>query len=82
MTERGTSVDIVEVRSAKAHRLTLIDKEGRVWLTFSRPWWDIASWFWWFLSPGAKRWIILRREGKKTRVRAMKMSDASYRIGG
>ena len=81
MKPKGTTVEIVEVRNEHVHGLMLIDEKDQVWLTFVRPWWDLASWAWWHLSNGSKRWIIIRRGGEELRVRAVRLSRTYYRMG-
>jgi hypothetical protein len=77
------SIEIVDTQTYGAvDALALIDGQGRVWRTFVRPWWDIASWLWWWLFPGDKKLVQVRQEGgKRTRIRAVKIADKHVRIG-
>lgn len=76
------SIEIVEAQAHHVHRIAAIDASGAVWPTFSRPWWDIASWAWWLLMPGPKKWIQIRQaSGRKVRVRAVRLAKSHIRIG-
>lgn len=76
------SVEIVERRALREHRTVLLDQHEHVWLTFARPWWDLASWFWFWLSPGTKKWMVVRcASGKKVRIRAIRISRKVVRMG-
>lgn len=44
------------------HGIMFIDKEGFLWLTFSRPWWDLSEWLWYWLCSGTKALVALKRE--------------------
>ena len=84
--ERGrvvTTIEFVGDDGQSMDGVALIDTEDRVWRTFARPWWDIASWFWWWLAPGRKVWVVLRRaDASKVRVRAVLLARRHVRIGG
>lgn len=76
------SVEFVDVDARPVNGLALIDGQGRVWRTFSRPWWDIASWLWWWLTPGDKCWVQVRRaDESKVRVRAAMLATNHVRVG-
>lgn len=78
----GDQIEIVAAKAQKSHAMALIDKQGALWFTFSRPWWDLASWVWWLLTPGQKQWVILRKEsGRKVRIRAVRLTGTHVRIG-
>jgi hypothetical protein len=74
-------IDIIDMKSDGAHGIVIIDSEGACWLTFSRPSWDLASHIWFWLSPGVKKWIIVRHtNGRKTRVKAVCLANNHVRI--
>ena len=61
----------------------VINADDEVWITFSAPWHDLASWIWYFLSAGEKTWITLHKEnGSRVLTRAVKMSDSWIKLGG
>ncbi len=75
-------IEIIETRVYEADRLAIITMNDAVWLTFERPWWDIASWIWWWLSPGKKAWLLLQPPcGRRFRIRAMKVAKSYVRVG-
>lgn len=75
-------IEIVERQSHDMDGLALIDVKGAVWLTFSRPWWDLSAHFWWWLTNGTKKWIFLRHHrGYRVRVQAVLLSDRHVRLG-
>ena len=62
--------------------IALIEANGQVWRTFARPWWDLASWFWWWLTPGKRKWVQVRRvDDSKVRVRAVLLARKHIRVG-
>lgn len=62
--------------------IALIEINGQVWRTFARPWWDLSSLLWWWLMPGQKKWVQLRRADKsKVRVRAILLARKHVRLG-
>ena len=78
-----STVEIVEAQAYRQHGLLLLEASGAAWLTFSRPWWDAASWLWFWLAPGPKKWVHVRREdGRKVRIRAVRLAKTHVRIGG
>lgn len=77
------SVEIIHTAARSSHRLVIQDANGDVWLTFQRPAWDLASWLWWWLLPGKKAWLQVRRgDGQRIRVRAARVGRDLIRIGG
>lgn len=77
----GGPIEIVDVVAFEVDGLALLDSHGAVWRTFARPWWDISSWLWWWLTPGRKQWVQLRRPEGKVRIRAVRLSSRHVRIG-
>ncbi len=78
----GTNIEIVEANAYAHHGLVLIDAEDNVWRTFSRPWWDLAALFWWWLQDGEKKWVQIKcADGKKVRLRAVRLASSFLRIG-
>lgn len=71
------SVEIVERRAYSAHR-TIVILRGEAWVTFSRPWWHLLDWIWWWLTPGQSTWVTCSvREGDrwfKARLSAKRIS--------
>lgn len=80
------SATIVETHAYDVHRTVLIDDKDRAWVTFCRPWWDLSSWLWWWLTPGRACWLVVDvRRGErvlKARVRAKRVGRKTVRIGG
>lgn len=75
-------IEIVARASHDVDGLALIDARDQVWRTFARPWWDVASWLWFWLAPGARRWVLVRdASGKRVRVRAFRVAKRHVRIG-
>lgn len=75
-------IEIVERQSHEMDGLGLLDISGAVWLTFSRPWWDLSAWFWWWLTNGPKKWIFLRSPGgNRIRIQAVCLSTRHVRLG-
>jgi hypothetical protein len=78
----GDQIEFVSSNAKSTNALALIDAQGAVWYTFARPWWDIASWLWWVLTPGRKQWVIVRKDdNRKIRVRAVRLTGTHVRIG-
>jgi hypothetical protein len=77
----GTDFEIVHTEGKQTDGLVFLDPKGGVWLTFLRPWWDLASWLWWVLSPGPKRWLVVTHDKKKVRVRAVQVAPSHIRMG-
>jgi hypothetical protein len=77
----ATNVEIIEIDGSDHTGTALHDASGQVWLTFARPWWDVASWLWWWLVPGPRRWVVLRKaSGGKVRIRACRIATKLVRI--
>lgn len=80
-------VEIVHQASFDSNGLVILTPapDEEVWLTFYAPWWNLAAWFHWWLQPGEKAWMVVRREvngeAKKTRVRAVCVSTTIVRQG-
>lgn len=78
----STPVEIVESRAVRLHRVAIVDRHGHVWVTFSRPWWDLAAWAAFWLMPGKRDWVLLRRRnGRRARVRAVRIAREHVRGG-
>jgi hypothetical protein len=78
----ATDVEIVEIDATNHTGLAMIDVQGQVWITFARPWWDLAHWFWWWLVPGKKKMVLLRKKtGDRVRIRACCVAEAHVRVG-
>lgn len=76
------AIELIETQAIHVDGFALVDAKGAVWRTFARPWWDIASWLWWWLSPGEKKWVQVRKDdGQKVRIRAVKLSGRHIRVG-
>lgn len=73
-------IEIVHTDAWHVHGLVLI-KDGAAWWTFARPWWDLASWLWWALTPGRKQWVMIRSQGKCVRVRSVRLAPSTLRVG-
>lgn len=80
-TNRATHVEVVEIDATDTTGLALLDKSGQVWLTFARPWWDISSWLWWWLTPGRSAFVLLRKSTGRVRVRAKQVAKRQVQIG-
>jgi hypothetical protein len=80
------SATIVETHAYDAHRTVLIDSQDRAWVTFCAPWWDLASWVWWWLTPGKASWLVVDvRRGErviKARVHAKRVGRKTVHLGG
>ena len=77
-----SEIRIVETQTHHVNGIALIEESGAVWFTFSRPWWDLASWLWWLLAPGEKRWAHIRDDNnKKVRIRAVHMATKYLKVG-
>src|SRR4051812_18989182 len=74
-------IEIVESQAFAVDGLAIMDKTGAVWRTHSRPWWDVASWLWWFLSPGDKKWVQVRQATGKVRIRAVCVAKTTVQMG-
>lgn len=74
------TVNIVERTGHSVHGLALLEMDS-VWLSFSRPWWDLRAWLWWLLSPGEKKWMLIRKNGRIHRIRAVRLTKNLLRIG-
>jgi hypothetical protein len=60
----------------------VIDKDDRVWRLFNQPWWNVAAWLWWVLTPGRKCWLIVALgQGEKVRMRACCIGERYVRMG-
>lgn len=76
-----SDIKILQTQQHHVDGIALVDAEGAVWRTFSRPWWDIASWLWWALMPGQRALVQLRCATGLVRVRAVRISGTCVRIG-
>ncbi len=75
-------VELVTRAGFRMHGLAMVARDGSVWLTFARPWWDLAAWFWYWLTPGERKWTLLRRgDGSRVRVRASRVSEQHIMVG-
>jgi hypothetical protein len=83
MSDPNKATDIiVEMDGSDCTGIAMSDASGQVWITFARPWWDLASWLWYFLMPGKSKWVFLRKtSGTKVRIRAKNIADKLIRIG-
>lgn len=78
----GPPIEIVEATPFPMNGLALVDQKGAVWLTFARPWWDISFWFWFWLAPGERAWVLLKRPGGvRIRIRAVCVAAKHIRVG-
>ena len=76
------ALEISETEAFHVDGLALITRKDAVWVTFSRPWWDLAAWLWWFLFPGRKKWVkVLLGSGERVRIRAVRVADRFVRLG-
>ena len=57
--------------------------DDSIWIPLCPPWWDLASWFWWWLAPvDRKAWMTLKlRDGTTVRTRALRIARGYIRIG-
>lgn len=74
------AVDIIEKRSYSVHGIALLEKDN-VWLSFSKPWWDVKSWLWWWLTPGQKKIMLIRKNNRVHRVRVVRITKELLRMG-
>lgn len=78
----SSTVEFVTKDNRSVHGLGLIEINNTVWVTFAKPWWDLASWFWYWLAPGDKKWVQVRKiDGTKIRIRAIQLSNNCIRLG-
>lgn len=59
--------------------IVFVRDDGKVMVTFARPWWDLAGWLWWFLCPWSKTrmWIQVFVNGapaERVSVRALRVT--------
>jgi hypothetical protein len=81
-SNKATGVIIVELDASDCTGIAMTDSDGRIWVTFSRPWWDIASWLWFWLMPGETKWVMLKkRSGTFVRIRAKQIASQLVRVG-
>ena len=74
-------VEIVGREAFASHRTLLLEPDGAAWLTFARPWWDLASWIWWLCMPGERKWVLVRRDdGRRVRIRAVRVARRHVRL--
>jgi hypothetical protein len=73
-------LELVEMNAYPVHGMAVLFGQ-EVWLTFSRPWWDFASWFWYWLAPGKRKWLLVRKDGQRVRVRAVRVSKRIITVG-
>jgi len=75
-------IEIVSTQEYSLHGLVLIDPQGAVWQTFSRPWWDLKAQVKHFLTSGTRRTVLLRKtDGTKAQVMAVKLAPRHVKIG-
>lgn len=75
------TIEIVGNADDEQDRLIFISDSDSVWITFARPWWAVAAWLWWWLTPGSKKWLQVSTDGKKVRLRAVRIARKYVRIG-
>jgi hypothetical protein len=74
-------VEFVDMDGMPVHGLALLGAGGDIWVTFYRPWWDVASWLWYWLSPGKKAWTQVRKaDNGKVCVRAVRVAKKHIRV--
>ena len=75
------SVEIVHTEAANVSGLAVVSSRDEVWVTFHEPWWHLASWIWWALSPGKKAWLLIgTADGRRVRVRAWRASRTIVKV--
>lgn len=58
-----------------------VDREGHVWHTFYAEWHEVGAWIRWYLTPGVKKWVMIAKNNKKYRVRAVRLSKSVIYLG-
>lgn len=82
VTNPRVTMEIVEIAAFKHDGLIIIDRQGGVWMTFVRPWWDLVAQLWWYLTPGSRQWIQLKTtSGRRVRVQAVKLACDHVQMG-
>lgn len=72
---------VIKVDARDQHGTALIASDESVWVTVAPPWWDAASWLWWWLCPyDRKAWVILRTDSGHFRSRAIRVAHRHARI--
>lgn len=74
-------MDIVETKAFAASGMVLVDREGHVWHTFYAEWHEVGAWIRWYLTPGVKKWVMIAKNNKKYRVRAVRLSKSVIYLG-
>jgi hypothetical protein len=64
--------------------LALVDSTDAVWVVLHAPWWDIASWFWWWFCPRDRqaRVVLKLRNGDTVRTKAIRVATRHTKLGG
>lgn len=79
-----TIMRVVEVDARKHTGTALIAADDSVWVAVSPPWFDLSTWFWWWLTPADKKaWVLINgTNGKTVRSRAIRVARKHVRIRG
>lgn len=84
MTVDTSDDNKLDLGSRSAHETALVSSDGAVWIALSPAWYDLASWVWWFFSPGDRRaFVVLHTEsGAKVRTRAIRIARKHIKLRG
>jgi hypothetical protein len=79
----SVNMTVIELDARRAHETALVAKDGTVWIAIAPSWWDIASWFWWWLCPMSKKaWVVLRTgDQRQIRSRAVRVATNYVILG-
>lgn len=72
----------LEIEAGAVKDLALIDSSDGIWIVAPLMWWDLATWFWWFLTPSDRRATVTLTtgDGVKFRCKAVRVASKHARV--
>jgi hypothetical protein len=72
----------LELQAGTVKDLALIDGADGIWLVTPLKWWDLATWFWWLLTPSDRRATVTltTRDNVKFKCRAVRVATRHVRV--
>jgi len=80
----SVSAMTIEVDGTEEVGTALIASDDSVWIPIEPRWFEIATWFWWWLAPADKqaRITITDSHGKRATMRSIRIARRYARVRG
>jgi hypothetical protein len=71
----------------RPHGTALLAADDSIWVVFNPPWYDLATWIWWWMCPSERRAKVTLtthddEDNVKGKFRAIHIADKYVRIKG